>query len=75
MKRRWALLAFNLMLATAILVQPGAAASTCDFNACTCACLEVWDECFDSTDDAQGCDSRYSWCMFWTWCKPEIDDP
>ena len=75
MKRRLALAGFNLLLATAILVQPGKAASACDFNACTCACLEVWDDCFEGGRKARKCDGRFSWCMIWTRCKPEIDIP
>ena len=75
LKRRWALLGFNLMLATAILVQPGKAASTCDYNACTCACLEVWDGCFTTWDEAWKCDLQYRVCMWWTGCKPDIDVP
>ena len=71
MKRRWALLGFNLLLATVILVQPGQAASTCDYNACTCACLEVWDECFDSR--GENCHRKYNKCMKKTKCKPDID--
>lgn len=59
-KRRWTLLGFNLLLATAILVQPSWAASACDFDPCTCACLAKWDEC----DDAGGenCDEEYNKC-------------
>lgn len=71
MKRRWALLAFNLVLATAILVQPGRAASTCDFNDCTCACLGVWDNCFTDWDEVRKCDWLYGFCMWWTGCKAE----
>ena len=69
MKRRWALLGFNLLLATVILVQPGQAASTCDYNACTCACLEVWDAC----GSGETCDRRYNKCMKKTKCKPKIE--
>ena len=76
MKRRWALLGFNLLLATAILVQPGGATwSTCDFNECTCECLEVWDDCFESGTKAGRCDGKYNWCMFLSRCTPEIDLP
>lgn len=72
MRRRWVLLGFNLLLATAILVQPGEAASACDFNQCTCDCLEVWDECYDSTHEARKCDRKYGKCMRKAKCKPEI---
>lgn len=72
MKRRWALLGLNLVLATAILVQPGRAASTCDYNECTCACLEVWDGCFTTWDEAWKCDRKYNRCMKKSKCETEI---
>ena len=72
MKRRWALLGFNLMLATAILVQPGGATwSTCDFNECACACLEEWDECFESKEE--DCHRKFNKCLRKAKCTPEID--
>ena len=72
MRRRWVLLGFNLLLATAILAQPGEAASACDFNQCTCDCLEVWDECYVPNEDVSPCDRKYNKCMKKTKCKPEI---
>lgn len=71
MKRRWALLGFNLVLAMAILAQPGQAASECDFKACTCACLEVWDECFEGGEKIGRCDKKYDRCMKKSKCKAD----
>ncbi|WP_419161119.1 hypothetical protein [Candidatus Palauibacter sp.] len=60
-KRRWALLGFNLLLATAILVQPGAAASwACDFEVCICACLADWDDCDEGGGET--CEADYAEC-------------
>lgn len=43
-KRRWILLGFNLVLATTILAQPGAAA-TPGADPCFFECLTKWWEC------------------------------
>lgn len=62
-KRRWMLLGFNLVLATAILVQPGAAARGCEETPreCVCACLAEWDECDEN--GGKNCDDVFDRCL------------
>lgn len=72
MKRRWTILGLNLLLATAILAQPGAATgSTCDFNACACACLEQWDDCYENRKE--DCHRKFNKCLRKAKCNPVID--
>ena len=59
-KRRWTLLGLNLVLATAILVQPTEASWACDFDTCICACLADWDECDEGGGD--NCDEAFDEC-------------
>lgn len=58
---RWALLCFNLVLATAILAQPGQAASARGGGDCTAECIRGWAGCV--LDGDWGCHYELNECM------------
>ncbi len=60
-KRRWVLLSLNLLLATAVLAQPGQAASACQFGDCLCECAQEWGECVVNGD--WDCNIQFSRCI------------
>ncbi|MDE2943814.1 MAG: hypothetical protein OXT63_06360 [Gemmatimonadota bacterium] len=66
---RWVLLGFNLVLATAILAQPGRAASARGGDDCVTGCLRGWSECV--LDGEWGCNYEVNECVrecyFPTW--------
>ncbi len=60
----WVLCCLNLVLAGALLRQPGDAAETCDTPpACQCACLEEWDACMEEHNDYDKCERPYVECF------------
>ena len=64
-KRRWVLLGVNLLLGTAILAQPGqaasASASACHSGDCLCECVQEWGECV--VNGGWDCNIRFSRCI------------
>jgi len=58
---RWVLLGFNLVLATAILAQPGQAASGRGGDDCMTECFQGWTECV--LDHIWGCNYELNQCM------------
>ncbi len=66
---RWVLLGFNLVLATAILAQPGRAASARGGDDCVNECLRGWSACvLDGEWDCNQEISECVWgCTFPTW--------
>ena len=74
---RWVLLGFNLVLATAILAQPGRAASTGGGNDCFMQCFRGWAGCV--LEGASDCSYELSecWdgCMSDIWSPPSIPKP
>lgn len=69
---RWVLLGFNLVLSTAILAQPGRAASARGGDDCVNECLGGWAECV--LDGEWGCNYEVNECLrgcyFPTWGSP-----
>ena len=68
---RWVLLGFNLVLATAILAQPGRAASA-RADDCQTDCIRDWSDCV--LDGEWGCSYEVNECLrgcfFPTWGPP-----
>ena len=58
-KGRWILLGFNLVLATTLLVQPGAASTRSDD--CVSECVREWAECVQ--DGGWDCYRRINECL------------
>ena len=66
-KRRWVLLGANLLLATAILAQPGQAAQDCYWGGCLCECINEWSECildgYGNGDGIGDCYNQLNLCL------------
>lgn len=74
---RWVLLGFNVVLATAILAQPGRAASARGGDDCMTECFRGWAGCvLDGEWDCNHELSECSYgCLFDTWGPPSDPYP
>ena len=60
-KRRWTLLGFNLLLAGAILAEPGRASPVRDGNPCVSVCVREWAQC--AMDGDWDCNIVFNECF------------